>query len=294
MPRTTIRTFRVRYYECDPNGHLSNTHYVRYMQETAFDASAAAGFDVKRYAEMGQIWLVRRTDIEYLHPLQYNDQVSIKTWVVDFQKASSRRAYEFYLEDEKTLAAKAFTDWVFVDTQTLRPTPIPPEMHQGFFPEGIPASFPEREKFPSLPPDPEEVFRTRRSVEWKDLDTAALVNNPCYLEFAAEAGFLAIAKFKWPWQRMFAAGFAILLRKIQVQYLSPARYGDEIEIATWVSGVRRATATRHYVITRCSDGGVLCKIHTLGVWVDLKTGMPVRIPEIMLEDFVRNISKGVD
>ena len=39
---THIITFRVRYSECDSLGHVNNTHYLRYMQETAFDASAAA------------------------------------------------------------------------------------------------------------------------------------------------------------------------------------------------------------------------------------------------------------
>ena len=37
MPLTHVRSFRVRHYECDAFGHLNNTNYVRYMQETAFD-----------------------------------------------------------------------------------------------------------------------------------------------------------------------------------------------------------------------------------------------------------------
>ena len=43
MPLKHERLFRVRFYECDAYGHLNNSNYVRYMQETAFDASAAAG-----------------------------------------------------------------------------------------------------------------------------------------------------------------------------------------------------------------------------------------------------------
>ena len=52
MPLTHTRTFRVRYYECDANGHLTSANYLRYMQETAFDASTAAGYGIDRYDRM--------------------------------------------------------------------------------------------------------------------------------------------------------------------------------------------------------------------------------------------------
>ncbi len=41
------RAFRVRSYECDGYGHVNHANYLRYMQEAAFDASAAAGYDLE-------------------------------------------------------------------------------------------------------------------------------------------------------------------------------------------------------------------------------------------------------
>jgi len=61
------------------------------------DASAAAGYDLERYRELGHHWLIRSTEIEYLRPLVYGDSVEISTWVVDFRRASSRRSYQFKL-----------------------------------------------------------------------------------------------------------------------------------------------------------------------------------------------------
>src|SRR5574341_595828 len=84
MPLTHPRAFRVRHYECDAYGHVNAVNYVRYMQEAAFDASAAAGYDLARYDRMGKLWLVRDTEIEYLAPLRYGDTVEITTWVADF------------------------------------------------------------------------------------------------------------------------------------------------------------------------------------------------------------------
>ena len=75
MPLTNTTKFRVRYVECDAYGHVNNANYLRYMQEAAFNASAAVGYDVKRYDEIGQYWLVRETEIEYFKPLMYGDDV---------------------------------------------------------------------------------------------------------------------------------------------------------------------------------------------------------------------------
>src|SRR5512134_788352 len=111
MPLIHSRTFRVRYYECDAYGHVNNANYLRYMQETAFDASASAGFGVQAYSEMGRLWLAHETGIEYLQPVRYNDTVEVTTWVADFRNVTSRRKYEFRRDGE--LVAQAYTDWVF-------------------------------------------------------------------------------------------------------------------------------------------------------------------------------------
>ena len=76
VPLTHERTFRIRHYECDSYGHVNHANYVRYMQEAAFDASAAAGYDVARYEKMNRAWLVRETDITYLLPLVHGDSVA--------------------------------------------------------------------------------------------------------------------------------------------------------------------------------------------------------------------------
>ncbi|MBN2305492.1 MAG: acyl-CoA thioesterase, partial [Anaerolineae bacterium] len=126
MPLIHERGFRVRHYECDVYGHVSPSNYLRYMQEAAMDASAAAGYDLARYAEMKTHWLIRETDIVYLRPLTYGDSVVVKTWVADFRRVRSRRSYEFRHATTGEQIARADTDWVYLDAATLRPTTIPP------------------------------------------------------------------------------------------------------------------------------------------------------------------------
>ncbi len=284
MPRTHVRAFRVRYYECDAYGHVNNANYVRYMQEAAFDASAAAGYDMVRYESMGRLWIVHETDVEYLRPLCYGETVEVKTWVADFQRVHSRRRYELRLAGSEDLVARAITDWVFVDSKTFHPAPIPREMIPAFLPDGDGEPPAPRQKAPP-PPVAREVFRARRRVQWHDIDSAGWVNNPVYLAYADDAGVQAVAHFGWPVARMRAAGFGIFVRRHHVVYHQPGKLDDEIEVATWATDVKRTNAVRHYLISRVADGALLAEVHTQGVWVDLNSGRPIRAPEQFLADF---------
>jgi acyl-CoA thioester hydrolase len=292
MPLTLVRTFRVRHYECDAYGHVNYANYLRYMQEAAFDASAAAGYDMARYEAMGRHWLARETDIEYLHPLRYGDSVQVKTWVADFRPVRSLRAYEFRLAESGELVARAHTDWVFLDSATLRPTPIPQELLAAFFPEGLPDPAPPRPRFPSAPPPPPGVFRLRRRVEWRDIGPEQHVNNAVYLSYLEDCGVQVAAAHGWPMSRGQAEGFAIVARRHRIEYRQPAVLDEELELATWLSDVKRASVVRHYTVTRVSDGALLARARTLWVWVDLKTGRPIRIPDAFLTDFAPNVAGG--
>jgi acyl-CoA thioesterase FadM len=74
-------------------------------------------------------------------------------------------------------------------------------------------------------------------------------------------------------------------------YRQPARFDDDVEIATWISDVRRATAVRHYTLGRVVDGAALAEVNTLYVWVDRQTLKPIRIPPEFMADFEFNIAR---
>jgi acyl-CoA thioester hydrolase len=279
----------VRHYECDAYGHVNNVNYLRYMQETAFDASAAAGYDMARYEAMGCHWLVRETEVEYLRPLRYGDSVEVKTWVADFRRVRSRRAYELRDPVSSSVAARGMTDWVYLDTVTGRPAPIPDEMMTAFFPDGPPASIPPRFRFPAMPPVAQQVFRQRRRVEWRDLDPEQHVNNAVYVAYVEDCGLQVASAYGWPQKRMQEERFAIVARRLQLEYNLPAVLDDEVEIATWASDMKHSTALRHFVISRASDGVQLARARTLWVWVDTESGKPIRIPEAFVADFEPNI-----
>lgn len=285
MPLIHKRTFRVRSYECDAHGHVNNSNYLRYMQETALDASAAVGYDEARYDQMGHIWLIRETTIDYLRPLRFGDSVEVTTWVGDFRRVRSRRFYELRDTASGELVAKASTDWVYIDRQTARPARVPPEMVAAFAPDEPLSETVPRDPFPPAPPPPSGVFTMRREVEWRDIDPEQHVNNATYLNYMEECGIKAALSFGWSMKRMQVEGFAIIARQLRIEYRQQAALGDELAITTYLSDLRRASAIRHYLITRADDGELIAQSRTQWVFVNIHTGGIMRLPTAFLDDF---------
>ncbi|MDW8395113.1 MAG: acyl-CoA thioesterase [Anaerolineae bacterium] len=290
MPAEHRCRFPVRYYECDAYGHVNNANYLRYMQEAAFEASAAVGYDAERFAQMGYAWHIHATDIEYVQPARYGDVVEVHTYPIDLRRVSSRRAYALRIERTGALVARAVSDWAFLDRATERLTAIPAEVARAFFPEGIPTEPPSRQRFPAAPPPPKGTYRTCRVVQWREVDPAGHVNNAVYAEWAEEAGLQCIAHFGWPVTRLAAQGLGIVYRRMWIEYVRPARLGDTVEIAAWLSEVKRASAMRHFTMHRADDGALLARVNILAVCLDLGKNALTRWPEALMRDFQPNIS----
>jgi acyl-CoA thioester hydrolase len=282
--------FRVRHYECDIYGHLNNVNYVRYMQEAALNASANVGWTAERYQSIGCQWVIRETDIEYLQALVWNDEVQITTYVIDFRRVQSRRRYEFHRLSDGVLVARADTNWVFLDTKTMRPTSIPDEVIHYFAPKGL-TQVERAEKFPETAAMPDAAFKIQKRVEWRDIDTLGHVNNAAYMTYCEDISTQVGRDLGWSMQSMMDEGFALVMRRFRILYLDSAILDDDVEIMTWFSDLKRATAVRHYQLTRVSDGTLLAKARALIVCFDLKKQRPIRIPQHFLNDFLPNMSK---
>ena len=290
MPVVFSRPFRVRYYECDASGHLNHVNYLHYMETAALEASAAVGYDQQKYEEMARIWLIRGSSIEYLQPLFSGDEVEVHTWVENFRRVQSRRQYEFRRPADGSLAARGHTDWAFLHAESHRPVAIPPEMQAAFMPEGQPEGTPVLDRFPAPPPEPAGTFTLPQPVQWRDVDPTQHVNNAVYLAYMENAGMGVLEAHGWSMARCWAEGFSLVARHYQIDYQRQATLDDDLEIATWLSDRKRATAVRHYRISRVSDGAVISRGRCLWVWIDLTTQRPIRIPAQFATDFAPNFT----
>ena len=291
MPKVYIEKYTVRHYECDAYGHLNNANYLRFMQEAAFRASAAVGLDYATYRSMGNLWFIRETEIEYLHPIRANDEIDVHTWVIDARRFLSRRMYRFVdPKSDKTLA-QGYSDWVFIERDSQRPALIPPEVIRAYIPEDESVESIPRHPFPSPPPPPSGAFTLKRWVDWRDLDGMRHLTNAAYLSYAEDCAMRLASSLGWPFNRWQEEGIAFVARKNLIRYHQAARLDDELEIITWLYGLRSASAKRYYAFSRAEDGALLAQLLTDWVLVDFENGKPTRFPEHFREILRSNIAE---
>jgi acyl-CoA thioester hydrolase len=70
--------------------------------------------------------------IEYLLPAYLGEEIEVNTWVENIRRVRSLRKYEFVRKSDGKVLVKGETDWVFVDTKTGRPLPIPGRVSKVF------------------------------------------------------------------------------------------------------------------------------------------------------------------
>lgn len=114
-------------------------------------------------------------------------------------------------------------------------------------------------------------------VEGSAIDANGHVNNVQYLHWmqtaaiahANDSGCTTITK---------GLGASWVVRSHFVEYLRPAFAGDDLEVQTWVTTMRKVSSTRKYRFYRRSDQTLLAEGETLWVFVEATTGKPRAIP----------------
>lgn len=287
MPHVYTRRFRVRSTDCDAVGHVNHAVYARYMQEAAIEASADAGFDYAWYDAHGVNWIIRRSRIDYLQPARYGDQLDVTTYVANFRRVRSKRNYEIARAADGARLAQAATDWVFIDQKTGAPARIPEAFGPAFLPDG---SRPDVElildpaKLPGSPPP--GAFYTVRRVNFYDMDENAHVNNAVYLNYLEQAAIDAAASVGFDMPQLFELGGLFVVRQHDIEYLRPARYGDALDIATWIGEVDHGSVTRHTTMQIQGDE-LSIRARTLWVWIGLDSRRPMAIPRVIRDAFSR-------
>ena len=124
-----------------------------------------------------------------------------------------------------------------------------------------------------------ETFRIRHD----ECDAYGVLNNAAYLRLAQEAA----------WRHSIAAGFppgyyeslqrAWLARDTEIDYLRPVRYGELLQVKTFVSATRRALARRAYEFRITGSTELVARAHTDWVFFDLTAAAPASIPAEILE-----------
>jgi acyl-CoA thioester hydrolase len=241
-PRIFTRTFRVRWGELDPSGCVGPANYLRYLIETAWDWGIAAGWDPNYSQAPDVLWLIRESEVHLLRPLRHNDIFNLSIWMVNWQKVRGTRCFELTFRDGGDVIAQGTQHIVYIDARTGRPAELPAEDIARFRLEN-PRVFPF-ERFPKIA-TAEAPYVSHRQVEFMDLDAYDHVNNAIYVSYAEEAAAQALSVQGWSPARLAEANLSLAQRRVHIQYLSLATWGERLTVSTHQLAGKQSGGSRY-------------------------------------------------
>src|SRR5687767_12982302 len=77
-----------RFQDCDPFGHLNNARYIDYFLNARQD-QIAQFYNLRTYEPgMQASWVIRKTQIAYVRPVQAMEEILIRTRLIHFDETS--------------------------------------------------------------------------------------------------------------------------------------------------------------------------------------------------------------
>ena len=70
-----------------------------------------------------------------------------------------------------------------------------------------------------------------------------------------------------------------------IEYLRPALLGDALLACTWVAGMSERSSPRHTLFVREDDHQIVARAETQWIFVSLKNGRPLAIPDAVRTAF---------
>jgi acyl-CoA thioester hydrolase len=126
-------------------------------------------------------------------------------------------------------------------------------------------------------------------VYYEDTDAGGVVFYANYLKFFERARTEMLRAMGYEQDELIAnEGIIFVVRSVQVDYLSPARFNEQLQVSAKVVLAKKASLTFEQIITR--DNDVLCKGSVRIACLDAQTMRPKAIPEnlfiVILEQII--------
>lgn len=117
---------RVRYVECDAHGELFIASCVNYLSEAAAHALRSVDIDLRAITAEGGAFREYTITARFRHPLGYDDQFEVVTWLGEQQPQGFTLAFDVSLPLERRLMAQGVVQYVARPSPFGRAAALPP------------------------------------------------------------------------------------------------------------------------------------------------------------------------
>ena len=114
---------RVRYSECDMQGHVFNGHWLAYFDLAATELWRASVGSWQEVLSRGVDLVVAEANVSYRAPARFDDEIAITATTERLGTSSITTG--FTAERDETLLVEGRLVHVVVDSRTFATTPIP-------------------------------------------------------------------------------------------------------------------------------------------------------------------------
>ena len=173
---------RIRYSECGIDNKLKLSALINYFQDCTTENSERIGVGFAYLREKKRAWILNSWQIEIRRRPEVGEAVKVSTWATGFQGVFGPR--DFCMQTlEGEILARAHSLWVYVDTETGRPTK-PTEEEIAVYEVGEPIEMETVSRKIGFPKETERAdsFLVRQY----HIDTNRHVNNSQYIQLALE------------------------------------------------------------------------------------------------------------
>jgi acyl-CoA thioester hydrolase len=129
-PSPHVLPLTVREEHIDMMRHVNNVHYLQWLEDVAWDHSIVLGMTREDYTRLGHGMVVRRHELDYIVPALLGDRVLLATWIVELDRLSLHRRYQFVRESDGETLFRGATHFVCVQIASGRVRRMPAEFTQ--------------------------------------------------------------------------------------------------------------------------------------------------------------------
>lgn len=119
-------------------------------------------------------------------------------------------------------------------------------------------------------------------IYYEDTDCGGVVYYANYLRYMERARTEYLVSRGYSVKKLMDEGTIFMVLRVEIDYKSPARYGDIIEVETWVRDATRLTMIFEHIMREKASGRVFVECRAKVVCVD-KNGRPKRLPDNYVE-----------
>ncbi len=204
---------KVQSFQLNKDKQITPVAIAELMQEAAGMHSNTGGFGYKQVINKSLVWVLNALRFEVNEYPIWDDEITIKTWIVESNRFLSRRDF-YFLNSDGDILIKGSTIWLLYNFETKRPQNI---LAMDFGVHERNGEFAVANAIKTTRENINGELRDTFIVKYGDLDMVGHMNNTRYIR-------AIIDSYNVQYYDEF------LLRSFEIQFRREAKYGDELKV----------------------------------------------------------------